>query len=134
VILTPTRYVYNIISPELDAYNRYVHHTGAVTDEDTGLLRISKEQYDKLESLFLDIGGNTYELIPNAQIWPRALNELIGGKEHFIYLVMQDIGQPIPGLEFIAGMVFLERHYSVYDTDNLRVGLAPTQYTKAEIN
>ncbi|KAF8495728.1 aspartic peptidase domain-containing protein [Russula emetica] len=117
-----------------DAYNRYVDHTGAVIDEDTGLLRISKEKYDKLQSLFLDIGGNTYELIPNAQIWPRALNELIGGKEHFIYLVMQDIGQPIPGLEFIAGLVFLERYYSVYDTDNLRVGLAPTQYTKAEIN
>ena len=134
VILTPTKYMYNIISFTLDAYNRYIKETGAVTDEDTGLLRISQEQYDKLQSFFLDIGGNTYELIPNAQIWSRALNELLGGKKDHIYLVIQDIGEQFPGLDFIAGMVFLERHFSVYDTQNHRLGLAPTQYTKAEIN
>jgi hypothetical protein len=134
VILTPTRYVYKIISPTLDAYNRYVRHTGAVFDEDTGLLRISKEKYHKLQSFFLDIGGNTYELIPNAQIWPRALNEFLGGKKDSIYLIMQDIGKPIPGLDFIAGMVFLERFYSVYDTQNNRLGLASTKYTKAKVN
>jgi Eukaryotic aspartyl protease len=126
--------MYNIISFTLDAYNRYIKETGAVTDEDTGLLRISQEQYDKLQSFFLDIGGNTYELIPNAQIWSRALNELLGGKKDHIYLVIQDIGEQFPGLDFIAGMVFLERHFSVYDTQNHRLGLAPTQYTKAEIN
>jgi hypothetical protein len=134
VILTPIRYVYNIISPTLDAYNRYIKETGAVTDEDTGFLRISGEQYDRLQSFFLDIGGNAYELIPNAQIWPRALNEAIGGQKHHIYLVIQDIGKRVPGLEFIAGMVFLERYFSVYDTQNHRLGLAPTRYTNAEIN
>jgi len=126
--------VCRVISPTLDAYNRYVDHTGAVYDGNTGLLRITEEQYQKLQSLFLDIGGNTYELIPNAQIWPRALNDILGGEKDHIYLVMQDIGQNIPGLEFIAGMVFLERFYSVYDTENHRLGLAPTQYTKAETN
>ncbi len=117
----------------LDAYNLYVDHTGAVYDNHTGFLRISQKKYEKLKSLFLNIGGNTYELIPNAQIWPRTLNELIGGKEDNIYLVIQDIGQ-VDGLEFIAGKAFLERFYSVYDTQNRRVGFAPTQYTMAEIN
>ncbi len=122
-----------VISPMLDAYTLYVDETGAVHDDDTGFLRIDQDKYEKLKSLFLDIGGNTYELIPNAQIWPRTLNELIGGKEDNIYLVIQDIGQ-VDGLEFIAGKAFLERFYSVYDTQNRRVGFAPTQYTMAEIN
>ena len=124
-----------VISPTLDAYNRYVDHTGAVYDDNTGLLRITEEQYQKLQSLFLDIGGNTYELIPNAQIWPRALNKiLVGGDANSTYLVIQDLGGSLPGMGFICGMTFLERFYSVFDTGNGRVGLASTPFTNATIN
>jgi hypothetical protein len=66
----------------------------------------------------------------NAQIWPRALNPIIGGEKDGIYLVVADLGQvETGGLDFILGIPFLERHYSVYDTTNNRVGLATTQFT-----
>jgi len=77
----------------------------------------------------------TYELTPNAQIWPRSLNADIGGTAGNIYLIVNDLGSPSGrGLDFINGYGFLERFYSVYDTTNKRVGFAATPYTKAITN
>jgi hypothetical protein len=97
----------------------------------------------------------TYELTPNAQIWPRALNSMLGGTAGKIYLVVADMGSPSgSGLDFIGlyfffprflisgihlgiildGFVFLQRFYSVYDTTNSQVGLATTQFTQATTN
>ncbi|KAF8470916.1 acid protease [Russula ochroleuca] len=117
------------------AYNQYLGATGAVYDKNTSTLRITPAQYENLQSLFFDIGGRSYELTPNAQIWPRALNTQIGGETSSIYLVFFDLGPELSKeLGFIAGMPFLERHYSVFDTDNRRVGLATTSFTHADIN
>jgi cathepsin E len=81
-------------------------------------------------------GGRSFELTPNAQIWPRKLNAVLpGGKANDIYLVVRDLGQNSgQGLDFILGVPFLERFYSVYDTRHRRVGLATTQFTNAVIN
>ena len=44
-----------------------------------------------------------YELTPNAQIWPRALNSTLGGDESKIYLVVADLGSDVgQGLDFIS--------------------------------
>ena len=78
---------------------------------------------------------NTYEFTANAQIWPRALNSVIGGKDDAIYLIVADIGTPSgQGLDFINGYAFLERFYTVYDTTNSRFGIATTPFTKATTN
>ena len=109
--------------------------TGAVYDENTGLLRITPAQYKNIQSLFFDIGGRQYELNANAQIWPRALNDVVGGDKKSIYLVVYDLGSMLSTeLGFIAGMPFLERYYSVFDTDRSRVGFATTPFTYADIN
>ena len=135
VTLTLTKYVYRVISPTLDAYNRYVGLTGAVFDNTTNYLRITPAQYENLQSLFFDIGGSQYELNANAQIWPRAYNNLIGGETDSIYLVVYDVGQELSQeLGFIAGMALLERLYCVFDTKNSRVGFATTQFTSANTN
>jgi cathepsin E len=106
-----------------------------VLDTTTGLLRITPAQYSNLKSLFFTTGGTTFELTPNAQIWPRALNELIGGTSHDIYLIINDIGTPTgQGLDFINGYTFLERFYAVFDTAHARVGLATTAFTTATSN
>ncbi|KAG2032187.1 aspartic peptidase domain-containing protein [Suillus americanus] len=118
-----------------DAFDKYQSATGGTLDESTGLLKISSDQYDQLKSLYFTIGGVTYELTPNAQIWPRSLNSAINGTTDGIYLIVADNGSPSgSGLDFINGYCFLERFYSVYDTTNSRVGLATTEYTDATTN
>ncbi|KAI1786237.1 acid protease [Ganoderma leucocontextum] len=118
-----------------DALAKYQKATGAVLDNNTGLLKITSAQFAKLQSLFFHIGGTTYEFTPNAQIWPRALNTAIGGSASSIYLVTADLGSPSgEGLDFIDGYTFLERFYYVYDSANSRVGFATTSFTNATTN
>ncbi|KAI9462931.1 acid protease [Russula earlei] len=118
-----------------DAFDRYRAATGAVPDNTTGLLRITPAQYADLESLFFTVGGTTFELTANAQIWPRALNSFIGGTAEDVYLIVHDLGRPSgQGLDFINGYTFLERFYAVFDTGNRCVGLATTSFTTATSN
>ncbi|KAG1817946.1 aspartic peptidase domain-containing protein [Suillus subaureus] len=113
-----------------DAFSTYQTATGAVVDETTGLLMITSSQYAKLQTLTFKIGSKTYDLIPNAQIWPRSLNADIGGSSDSIYLIVSDIGSDSgSGLDFINGYTFLQRHYSVFDATNNKVGFATTPYT-----
>ncbi|KAL7280027.1 hypothetical protein ACG7TL_006441 [Trametes sanguinea] len=118
-----------------DAFQAYQKATGATLDNATGLLTLTEQQFENLQSLFFNIGGTTFEFTANAQIWPRSLNSVIGGEEGKIYLVAADLGSESgQGLDFINGFVFLQRFYSVYDTGNSQVGLATTQFTTAETN
>jgi cathepsin E len=118
-----------------DAFAAYATLTGGVIDEVTGLLILTRAQFAKLPSLFFTIGQKAFELTPNAQIWPRALNTFIGGERDTIYLIVNSIGTPTgTGLDFVNGMSFLERFYSVYDTTNQRIGFATTPFTKAVVN
>ncbi|TDL25598.1 aspartic peptidase A1 [Rickenella mellea] len=118
-----------------DAFNRYKSATGAVPDNATGLLRLTTTQFSNLQSLFFTIAGTTFEFTANAQAWPRSLNTLIGGTTSNVYLIVADLGTNSgSGFDFINGMSFLERFYSVYDTANKRVGIANTPFTKAATN
>lgn len=77
-------------------------------DSNTGLLAITNDQYANLEPLSFQIGDITYDLEPNAQIWPRSLNSKIGGNSGSIYLIVNDIGTNSgAGLDFINGYSFL---------------------------
>ncbi|THG92509.1 hypothetical protein EW026_g8411 [Hermanssonia centrifuga] len=118
-----------------DNHLRYQMATGGVIDSTTGLLKISLTQYENLNSLFFNIGGITYELTSNAQIWPRALNNVIGGSSDGIYLIVSSTGKTSgSGMDFINGMTFLERFYTAYDSGNNRCGIAETAYTYATSN
>lgn len=62
-----------------DGFDAYVAATGATTDQSTGLLTITPENYANLQSLFFQVGGSTFEFTRDAQTWPRSLNTFIGG-------------------------------------------------------
>ncbi|KAJ7626985.1 aspartic peptidase domain-containing protein [Roridomyces roridus] len=116
-------------------FNAYVKATGAVLDQTTGLLQLTPTQFSILESLFFEIDGVSFEFTPNAQLWPRVLNTAIGGQPGSIYLIVNSLGASTEtGFDFVNGMVFLERFYSVYDTANSRVGFAVTPFTTATTN
>ncbi|TFK91002.1 acid protease [Polyporus arcularius HHB13444] len=118
-----------------DTFSAYQNATNATLDDNTGLLKITKEQYDELPPLNFHIGETTYGLTPNGQIWPRALNTLIGGEADAIYLVVGDSGAVSgSGLDFIIGYTFLERFYHCYDSQNNQAGFATTPYTHATTN
>ncbi|EIW58439.1 aspartic proteinase from Irpex Lacteus [Trametes versicolor FP-101664 SS1] len=118
-----------------DAVQKYTAANGAVFDDDVGLYRLTPAQFANLKSLFFTIHGVVFEFTANAQIWPRALNGVIGGTADFVYLIVGDIGSPSgSGLDVINGMAFIERFYTVFDTDNSRVGIANTPFTRATTN
>ncbi|KAG2038405.1 aspartic peptidase domain-containing protein [Suillus americanus] len=118
-----------------DAFNKYQSATGATLDRNTGFLMITSDQYANLQTLNFNIGGTSYGLTPNSQIWPRSLNTNIGGSSDNIYLVVNDIGSNSgTGLDFVNGYSFLQRFYSVFDTTNHQVGFATTSSTSATSN
>ncbi|KAJ6508368.1 acid protease [Mycena sanguinolenta] len=113
----------------------YQKATGATLDDATGLLCFTEEQFKNVKSMMFNIGGVQYELIPDAQLWPRSQNESIGGAKDKIYSIFASMGQmENQGLDFINGYTFLQRFYSCYDTTNSRLGFATTQDTMAQTN
>lgn len=80
----------------VDAYNAYKQATGATLDDKTKMLKLPKEQQSKLQPLKFTIGGVDYTLNANAQIFPRSLNEALGGDNDSVYLVVGDVSSCIP--------------------------------------
>lgn len=63
------------------------------------------------------------------------LNAAIGGTPGSIYLIVGNIGSNSgSGLDFINGMTFLERFYTVYNSGAKTFGIATTAFTDATTN
>ncbi|KAG2353617.1 acid protease [Suillus spraguei] len=118
-----------------DAYERYKDLTGGTVNPANGLIQISLEQFGRLRALNFYMDRVLFTLIPDAQIWPRSLNERIGGSVDDIYLVVKDLGTPTgAGLDFINGYVFFQRFYIVFDSGKHQVGFGRTIFTSAISN
>ncbi|EJD07268.1 acid protease [Fomitiporia mediterranea MF3/22] len=121
-----------------DAFAAYKAATGAELDDKTGLLKLTEAQFKKLGSLYFTIGKDpqeTYEWIPDAQIWPRSLNATLGGDADAYYLVAADSGSASgTGLDFINGFVWLQRFYTIYDTGISQIGIGRTANTDVKTN
>ncbi|KAG2068253.1 acid protease [Suillus decipiens] len=118
-----------------DAYERYRAATGGILNPANGLLQISLQQYDQLHDLQFHMRGRIYKLVPNAQIWPRSLNYNINGGLNDIFLIVKALETPTgAGKDFVLGYVFLQRFFTVFDSDKRRVGFAKTAYTDIVVN
>ena len=94
-----------------DAFRKYQQATGAIMDHTTGMLMITPQQYDKLQDLTFKIGGKPFALTPNAQIWPRSRNNLLGGKSDATYLIVSEMSEAKVnrlGFHFLIGYTFLQ--------------------------
>lgn len=74
-----------------DAFQAYQKATGGVPDAPTGLLKLTQAQYSSLKPLNFHVGGATYTLPANGQIFPRSLNTLFGGTDGAVYLIAGDV-------------------------------------------
>ena len=115
------------VSPA-DAFEKYMNATGSVPDFATGLLSITPAQYSKLMTLTFKVGATSYDLTPNGQIWPRALNTFIpGGSSDKVYLIVADIGSPSgSGLDFTIGYTFLRVHHFPFLPERLLISRSMT--------
>ncbi|KAJ7830262.1 aspartic peptidase domain-containing protein [Mycena leptocephala] len=136
-----------LIMVPTQTFNDYKQATEATCDQATGILTVTAQQYECMQSMIFTINGIKYELTKNGQIWPRCMNETLGGQKDQIYLVFADMGHiSNPGLCGISSSIndlrpfmrysflFLQRFYSVYDTTNCQIGFATTEHTMATTN
>ncbi|KAG6327798.1 hypothetical protein ID866_11291, partial [Astraeus odoratus] len=111
-----------------DAFSIYLSDTGATLNPD-GWYTLTQDQYNNLGILSFLIGGQYYDLSPNAQIFPRASPDgdisLIIGEQHWI-------SGPQP--DFTLGYPFLERYYVVFNASSSQIGFASTHYTHSTSN
>ncbi|EKM51358.1 uncharacterized protein PHACADRAFT_178003 [Phanerochaete carnosa HHB-10118-sp] len=118
-----------------DHYQAYMNATGAVKDSKTGMLSLTNDQFKNLQPLQFNIGGQTWTLSANGQIWPRTMNTAFSGDNDHVYLVIGDLGSESgQGFDFISGYMFMQRFYTVLDATNSRIGFATTQYTDSQAN
>ncbi|KAJ3973543.1 acid protease [Lentinula raphanica] len=129
-----------------DTFTAYQDLTGGTPDANTGLLSITPAQLDNLQTLSFigtDVNGETqhFDLTPNAQLFPRALNTEIGGSADGIFLIVASSGSSAASeVGCIMGQSFLQRTYSAFVTPSGdssgagTVGFATTPFTDATTN
>ncbi|KAG2078618.1 family A1 protease [Suillus decipiens] len=125
-----------LIAIATEAFQLYEAATGGQFDPVTELLVITNNQYNALQTLDFHIGAQIFTLIPNAQIWPRALNTRMGGQQDLIYLIVRDLGTRIGegNFDIVSGYVFMQRFYTIFQGLGGRVCFSETQFTLADTN
>ncbi|KAL7004103.1 hypothetical protein EMMF5_006369 [Cystobasidiomycetes sp. EMM_F5] len=116
-----------------DVYNQYVALTGAYINQDSGLLVIPSANVPEMGNMTMTIAGQDYILTPSAQLMPSEISALFSNgatpDQSGEYLSIFGESFFDDGNTFVLGMLFLERFYSVFDSDNGLIGLAETPYT-----
>ncbi|KAG6330026.1 hypothetical protein ID866_9063, partial [Astraeus odoratus] len=127
-ILNPTSGIIDTGSRSIrmpkDAVMQYQSDTGA-TVSPKGLLTIRQDQYDNLQTLSIIIGGQSYDLSPNAQVRPRPVSP------RRITLV---VGFSSSSWDFTLGHPFVQRYYVAFNATSSQIGFASTHYTGSTSN
>lgn len=106
---------------------------GVRFDSKSGLLEIPKSSISKMRPLTFDIGGNYFTLDVGAQLVPADENSAWGGERSKRYGVIGLLPDAASGngVDFILGIAFMERFYTVFDAENTRMGFAYTKHTSS---
>ncbi|KAJ7478004.1 putative cathepsin E [Mycena galericulata] len=101
-------------------YNKFLTAAKGTLDSDSGLVKFTKKPTSDFSFV---VGGTTYTLTPTQYLIPSAQYSNWGISGSDFYTFINDGGSTSPNT--ILGQTFLEFFYSVFDTTNNRVGLAP---------
>ncbi|KAG6329349.1 hypothetical protein ID866_9740 [Astraeus odoratus] len=108
------------------AFSAYASATGGILHP-SGMLSITQDQYNNLQPLLINIGGQIYHLSPNAQIYPRT------SSNSQIWLVIQQ--QPDTySIAFSLGLPFFQRYYVVFNSGSNEIGFASHIHTDSTTN
>lgn len=109
-----------------NAFQAILKATGGTVDPNTGLVLVSSAaNVKKLQTFYFTFSGKNFAITPSKYIVPPGQVTAYGGVSGQTYLLFGDLGgYDNNGLNFIAGLVFLEQYVSIYDTKNSRIGLA----------
>ncbi|KAG6332675.1 hypothetical protein ID866_6412, partial [Astraeus odoratus] len=119
----------NVIRLPHDALVAYCEVIGVNRVDLTKWITITQTQYNNLQALSIIVGGQSYDLNPNAQIRPCIR------PSSPITFAIGSTGKP-PGLgdDFSLGHPFIQRYYVVLNTTSAQVGFARTHYTNSQSN
>ncbi|KAG6332586.1 hypothetical protein ID866_6508 [Astraeus odoratus] len=105
-----------------DTFVQYQSATGATLRPKP---TITIGQYENLQTLSIIIGGQSYDLSPNAQIAPRSTSA---------GLITLAISLCPDAIGFILGHPFIQRYYVVFNATSSQIGFASTHYTASTTN
>ena len=112
----------------------------ATFNEDIGLLEISSDKH--MQPLHFRFGDHDFTLDVDEQLVPEEMNKVYGGDAGTRYILVGPIGVTGDGLDFVLGIPFLAKYYTVssgscfekdilnghpwqvYDADNQQIGFA----------
>jgi len=107
------------------AYNTWIKAIPSATvDNNSGLVRFPKSSLSSVPSISFTVNGVKFTLNNYAQLVEQGLYSTMGLSSTYYYSWVGNGGSS--SLALTLGQKFLERFYSVYDTDNNRVGFATT--------
>ncbi|KAG6333805.1 hypothetical protein ID866_5283 [Astraeus odoratus] len=112
-----------------DAFTAYRLAIGAALDffNPNSLLVITEDQYNDLQTLSIVIGDQSYDLSPNAQIYPRSSPN----DPTVLAIHSMDVDSRIG---FVLGHPFFQRYYVVFNSRNSQIGFASHKYTYSTTN
>lgn len=106
-------------------FNKFKTATGGTVDSASGLLKIPSNKVSTLKNFSFTFGSKAYTLTPDQYLVPAGQVTTYGGVKGGHYALIGDLGSiGGQGLDFIAGLAFLEAYYSVFDSDQNRIGFA----------
>jgi hypothetical protein len=101
-------------------YTKFLTASKGKLDNTSGLVKFTTKPTANFTFV---IGGTTFTLTPAQYLVPTAQYANWGISGTGFFAIINDGGSAAPNT--ILGMTFLEHYYSVFDTTNNRVGLAP---------
>ncbi|KAG6333236.1 hypothetical protein ID866_5851 [Astraeus odoratus] len=109
-----------------DAFAAYRAATGSVLHH-SGWLIITQAQYNRLQTLSILIGDQSYDLSPNAQIYARS------SPNSPVILVVRSRRASSRSV-FSLGAPFFQRYYVVFNSTSNQIGFASHFYTDSTTN
>ncbi|KAN0080201.1 Aspartic peptidase domain containing protein [Tylopilus felleus] len=124
-----------ILIPD-DLFQVYVDTIpGAEFIKKTGLIEIPPSYVEHMQELHFKFGDHTFTLDGESQLLPQSMNTELGGDVGKHYGIIGPIGHfagDVNDVDFVLGIPFMRKYYTVYDADKRRIGFAPSQAIQNE--